>query len=89
MFSMLEEMIDAAGAEPAGAFEFARGGLWLGQRNGADPGEPISVVRTPRRQRVVEHPVPGDARVGGKAIAEDVRPGADDLDDRCPAGRAM
>ena len=33
----------------------------------------------PFRQRVVEHPVPGDAGVVRQAIAEDVRPGADDL----------
>src|SRR5262249_13656962 len=43
------------------------------------PGESIRVVRAPRRKRVVEHPVPGDTRLGGKTIAKYVGPGADDL----------
>src|SRR5262249_13414800 len=70
---------DTAGSEPAGAFELGCRALGLNERNGGDPGEPIRVVRAPHRQRVVEHPMPGDAGVGGKAVPEWAGPGADDL----------
>ena len=39
----------------------------------------FGVVGAPFRQRVVEHAMPGDAGVARQAVAEDVRPGADDL----------
>ncbi len=60
----------AAGSEPGGALELRRRGLGLNERNGGDPGEPIRVVGAPRRQGVVEHPMPGDACIDGKAVAE-------------------
>src|SRR5262249_39374054 len=60
-------------------FSFLRRGLCSRERNRGDPGETIRIVHAPGRQRVVEHAMPGDARVGGKAIAEYIWPGADDL----------
>ena len=60
----------AAGSEPDGALELRCRGLGLNERNGGDPGEPLRVVRVPRRQRVVEHPMPDDAGIGGEAVSE-------------------
>ena len=79
VFSMLDEMITPHAPIAMAAFEFVRGGVGLRQRHRADPGEAVTVVGAPFRQRVVEHPVPGGARLGGQAITEDVGPGADDL----------
>src|SRR5262249_26649049 len=58
---------------------FLRRGLGPLERNRRDPGEAIRIVRAPGRQRVVEHAMPGDTRVGDKAVAEYIGPGADDL----------
>src|SRR5262249_56837157 len=69
----------AARPEAGDALELLRGGMRLDQRHRADEGEPAGVVGGPLRERIVQHPVPGDAGVERQAVAENVRPGADDL----------
>src|SRR5262245_60452627 len=69
----------AACPEQNGTRGFLRRGLCSRERNGGDPGEAIRIVHAPGRQRVVEHAMPGDARVGGKTVAKYIGPGADDL----------
>ena len=69
----------AACAQVGGTFELLGSSFGSSQWNGGNPGKPIGIVRAPVRQRVIQHPVPGDARVDGEAVAENVRPSADDL----------
>jgi hypothetical protein len=69
----------AAGAESFGALKLSRRRLRIGQRHRADPGEALGVIGAPFGQRIVEQPMPLHAGIAAKAVAEDIRPGADDL----------
>jgi len=61
-------------ADVGGPDKFRRGVIRLRQRHRGDEAEPGGVRAAPRRQCVVERPMPGDPSLGREAVAVNVGP---------------
>ncbi len=78
----------AAGADPGGALELFGGGLRVDQRNRAIQANRSELSAHHSRQRIVQHPMPGDAGVGAGGRSRKCPARCRRSAGRCPAGRA-